>query len=128
MYVFMHVRITMCILTDNDETLLKLHLVGGSNEKKGDVEILFYGVWGYVCYLSSSFHLNNANVACRQLGFPGAVEASSPFQHSTTARLWLNNVQCFGNESGLEHCSHEGFGKSNHCNFYHKLAVVCIGA
>ena len=118
----------MCFPTDNDTTPLQLRLVGGS-DKQGDVEILYYGIWGYVCNIRSSFYINNANVACRQLGFPGASEIRSEYQDYTKTPLWLDSVQCFGNETGLEHCSHEGFGKSKYdCEtFSYKLTVLCIG-
>ena len=87
---------------------------------------MYYGVWGYVC--EESFSLNSANVACRRLGFPGAVSVQiTPTSYSTTP-LWLSGVQCIGNETGLEQCPHLGFGKSgNSCGHMYHVGVVCIG-
>ena len=86
---------------------------------------MYYGTWGTVCY-QSNFHLNSANVACRSLGFPAAVRASR-YLYDTRSddQVWLNNVQCKGNEIGLEHCSHDGFGNvPSHCD---DVCIECIG-
>ena len=73
----------------------------------------------------TNFGINNANVACRHLGFPGALRASTSFPY-TRAQVWLDNVQCIGNETGLEQCPHQGIGNHylNRCRY---SGVVCIG-
>ena len=128
MYVhqsIIYVRMCMCS-TDNDTTPLQLRLVGGTNEQQGRLEILYYGVWGYVCGWSFSF--NSANVACRRLGFPGALSMVSRHPLAVSVPLWLSEVWCIGNETGLEQCPHRGFGNfGSFCNQYDDVGVVCIG-
>ena len=47
-----------------------LRLVGGRNdEKEGNLEICFNGVWGSVCQNERDFYKSEAAVACRQLGY-----------------------------------------------------------
>ena len=112
--------------SDNDTNPLQLCLVGGSNERQGRIEILYYGIWGYVCDVY--FSLNSANVACRRLGFPGALRVWTNYPYSSTAPLWLSHVRCIGNEIGLEQCSHLGFGDyGTFCDQYDDVGVVCIG-
>ena len=75
----------------------------------------------------TSFSINNANVACRRLGYPGALRASARF-HYTTAQIWLDEVRCIGNETGLEQCSHQGLGNYLYsCRHFDDTGVVCIG-
>ena len=113
-------------ITDNDTTPLQLRLVGSTNEQQGRLEILYYGIWGYIC--DNNFNFNAANVACRRLGFPGAVRPWENYPYTSSAPLWLSNVQCIGNETGLEQCSHLGFGNRGFlCSPFDDLGVVCIG-
>ena len=121
MYACMCLRIFL--LGNNNTSPLQLRLIGGSNKQQGGLEILYYGVWGYVCY--RPFSLNSANVACRRLGFPGAVSYKQWFSYHLPATIWLSDVQCFGNETGLEQCSHLGFGNYGYCGEY--AEVLCIG-
>ena len=44
-----------------------IRLVGGSNQYEGRVEICFNETWGTIC--DGSWSTNDANVACRQLGY-----------------------------------------------------------
>ena len=76
--------------------------------------------------------MNSANVVCRRLGFPGALRVRTDLPW-TTATVWLDNVQCIGNETGLEQCPHLGFGLYRQgsffyqCDRYEDVGVVCIG-
>ena len=115
----------LCFLLDNNTSPLQLRLTGGS-DKHGILEILYYEVWGYICH--SYFSFNSANVACKRLGFPGAESVQDPRYYSTApSTLWLSRVQCFGNETGLEQCSHLGFGNPESCGKQDFVGVSCIG-
>ena len=46
-----------------------IRLVGGSSSNQGRVEVCNSNEWGTVC--DDSFSTNDANVACRQLGYSG---------------------------------------------------------
>ena len=47
-----------------------IRLVGGSTNEEGNVQVCLYGAWGSVC--QHSFGVNDARVACAQLGFQRA--------------------------------------------------------
>ena len=47
-----------------------IRLVGGSTPNEGSVQVCLNGAWGSVCH--HSFHVNEARVACAQLGYQRA--------------------------------------------------------
>ena len=83
---------------------------------------MYTGVWGTVC--NDSFTISSANVVCRQLGFPGAVQVIS--FGPGTGQIWLDEVQCTGTEMSIENCSHNEFAVHN-CLHSNDAGVVCIG-
>ena len=97
-------------------------LLNGQNENEGRVRILYGNVWGTIC--NHSFTLESANVLCRQLGYSGALEIAS-FGPGTD-QIWLDELQCVGNETSIEQCSHLGFGVHN-CFHSDDVGVKCIG-
>ena len=73
------------------------------------------------------FLTNAANVVCRRLGFPGALSVRKDFP-DMHGQIWLDNVRCIGNETGLEQCSHLGFGNQPpSCAYFGNVGVTCIG-
>lgn len=102
---------------------LQLRLVDGSSELDGRLEIFYYGFWGTIC--DDFFDITGANVACRRLGFVAA-RSYSVTVAAGSGLIWLDNVQCIGNETALEHCSHRGFGVTFGCNRYEDVGVTCI--
>ena len=98
-------------------------LVGGSSDNEGRVEVNFNGEWGTVC--DDFWSINDANVACRQLGFGTAVsvETQAAFGQGS-GTIWLDNLQCTGSETDLFSCPHNGPGTHN-CGHSEDAGVVC---
>ena len=100
-----------------------MRLINGQDAHEGRVMILYAGVWGAIC--NDLFNLSAANVVCRQLGYPGAVRVAS--YGSDSNQIWLDDVQCIGNETSIVDCSHNGFNIYD-CNFNtDQVGVECIG-
>ncbi|XP_025102832.1 deleted in malignant brain tumors 1 protein-like isoform X2 [Pomacea canaliculata] len=79
------------------------------NASSGRLEILYNGTWNLVC--DEGFGLQEAEVACRMLGFDSNGEArvmSLPYGNSST-RTISGNVTCRGTEGSLAECEHPGF-------------------
>ncbi|XP_031566686.1 deleted in malignant brain tumors 1 protein-like, partial [Actinia tenebrosa] len=113
--------------------VLKLHccqgsyysvrLVGGSSFYEGRVEVFYNGQWGTIC--DDHWDLNDANVVCRSLGLPSATSAPhSAFFGQGSGPIWLDNVNCHGNETSPSQCSHGGWGTHN-CGHSEDASVIC---
>ena len=96
--------------------------MNGSN-KEGRVEVYYNGRWGTVC--DDSWDINDARVACRQLGFPD-VEAAyhGSDVRDGTGQIWLDDLYCKGYESSLFSCPNNGMGRHD-CNHGKDAGVRC---
>ena len=64
---------------------------------------------------------------CRQLGF-GHSTLSSYGSYAGSGAIWLDHVQCTGDEPGLESCTHGGWGNVRSvCSAAHDVWVSCAG-
>jgi hypothetical protein len=91
----------------------------------GLVQVYHSGQWGTVCY--NSWDMNDAKVACRQLGFTKTV---GPWYYGRgTGKVWLYNMQCAGTENSLDSCTHNGWGTvwSDCKTHQYDAGVVCSG-
>ena len=69
------------------------------------------------------FGIEEANVACRQLGHQGATGYSTVT--GNTDEFWLDDVVCAGNELRLDDCQHLSWGDDN-CSRSETQAVTCF--
>ena len=66
-------------------------------------------------------------VVCRQLGYPGAISAPGSARFGAeSGPIWLDDVNCQGNETSIGSCGHRGWGVNN-CGHYEDASVVCYG-
>ena len=102
-----------------------LRLVGGTSAGEGRVEVYLNGEWGTVC--DDNWDINDATVACQQLGHLRAVSAlGGAYFGEGSGPIWYDNVDCVGNETNIAQCSHSGIGLHN-CNHSQDAGVICGG-
>ena len=104
-----------------------LRLVQGSEYGTGRVEIFIENnVWGTIC--DDEWDNLDAQVVCRQLGFGNSGTALLTFQPyaSSHTPIWLDNVNCNGQESRLIDCTHNGLENHN-CLHFEDAGVICTG-
>ena len=93
----------------------------------GRLEIYINSTWGSIC--SDNFDLNEANVACRQLGYQRALSTRTsfhtPYGRGTVGPIWLDEVDC--RDQSIQHllsCANVGVGVHD-CDHFSDVAVVC---
>lgn len=102
-----------------------LRLQGQLNASgRGRVEVLYNGQWGTVC--DDYWDVDDAHVACRQLGYNYAVRALqwSDVPHGS-GQIWLDDVECTGGEPNLSSCPHRGWGYHN-CIHDEDAGIECF--
>ncbi|RLU20408.1 hypothetical protein DMN91_007018 [Ooceraea biroi] len=101
-----------------------LTLTGSENgDYEGNVEILHDGKWGSIC--DDEWDDLEAGVVCRQLGFNGAIKATTNGQFGQARRrYWMDNVYCDGSEDELTRCRFDGWGVSD-CSSNEAAGVIC---
>ena len=100
-----------------------MRLAGGSSSSEGRIEIFHNGRWGTVC--DDDWDLNDANVVCRSLGLKEAISAPTLATFGRgSGEIWLDEVECGGDETSLVDCQHDGWGQNN-CGHGEDAGVVC---
>ncbi|XP_071490894.1 scavenger receptor cysteine-rich domain-containing protein DMBT1-like [Diadema antillarum] len=101
----------------------EVRLVGGESESEGRVEVLYNGAWGTVC--DDLWDIEDANVVCRRLGYSQASEAFSSAEFGEgSGPIFLDDVECTGNEQCIFSCSNRGIGVHN-CFHFEDAGVRC---
>ena len=101
---------------------ITVRLVNGTTEYEGRVEVYHNGEWGTVC--DDGWDLYDARVVCRQLGFRPIAVLKSAHYGEGSGEIWLDDVDCVGNEFIIENCAHNGWGNHN-CYHYQDAGVIC---
>ncbi|KFV82523.1 Macrophage receptor MARCO [Struthio camelus australis] len=95
-----------------------IRIVGGS--RKGRVEIFHNGVWGTIC--DDDWDSRDATVVCRMLGYSRAVSTFTA--NAGTGEIWLDDVNCKGNEHSILDCAKRSWGTHN-CSHNEDAGVEC---
>ncbi|KAM6997785.1 neurotrypsin [Tautogolabrus adspersus] len=102
---------------------IPLRLVGGVEEFEGRVEVYRDGRWGTVC--DDQWDDADAEVACRQLGLRGVAKAWSWAHFGPgSGPIWLDGVQCSGNEYSLDECPRNEW-QQHTCQHLEDAGVSC---
>ncbi|PKK16910.1 deleted in malignant brain tumors 1 protein, transcript variant X1 [Columba livia] len=103
----------------------ELRLANGPNRCSGRVEILHDGQWGTIC--DDEWTFPNAAVVCRQLHCGTALSAYGGARFGQgSGPIWLDNVQCGGDEDALTECQARPWGVNN-CDHGEDAGVTCAG-
>ena len=95
-------------------------MVGRNINNEGRVEVFRSGAWQTVC--DNGWDLNEADVACRQLGYEYAIRVlpRAAFGEGTGGQ-WEATFSCTGSESRLEDC----LTFSSSCSHSEDVGVIC---
>lgn len=81
------------------------------------------GEWGTVC--DDYWKTENARVVCYELGFTSVKKTLQSFGPGY-GRIWLDRVDCNGNETALVNCPHRGWAATS-CKHQEDVGVICSG-
>ena len=107
--------------------------MGSETPLSGRLEVLRAGVWGTVC--NNNFNFGAAQVVCQQLN----VTITDPSQiliilntavyGQGEGTIWVDDVQCIGNETNLNECFHSPWGSPNSAACIHSsdVSLTCEG-
>jgi len=114
----------LCVLFHCLEIQYDLRLVGGISENGGRLEVQINSVWGTVC--DNSWDTDDADVACRQLGYSRAFIADATSEPGDGLPILFDEVNCTGNESFLWECANNGIGVVHDCQHNEDVFLVCL--
>ncbi|NXE70824.1 DMBT1 protein, partial [Calcarius ornatus] len=100
-----------------------VRLSGGRNGCEGRVELYDGSTWGTVC--DDQWDLRDARVVCQQLGCGEPLAALDTAHFGLgSGHIFLDDVQCRGDEPSLRMCRHNGWGVHD-CRHVEDASVIC---
>ena len=136
------------ILEGDNCTEGDIRLRFGPQENQGTVEVCVGSFWSAICH--NSWDSRDAQVVCRQLGYPpfgdkpsfkcgyvdvtfhlisGAAPRYSSYYGRLDGPVLLDSLSCTGREATILQCSNRGIGIAySYCNYhYYDAGVDCSG-
>uniref|UniRef100_W5K038 SRCR domain-containing protein n=1 Tax=Astyanax mexicanus TaxID=7994 RepID=W5K038_ASTMX len=110
-----------------NQYIYSIRLVGSGGDCAGRLEVFHSGSWGTVS--DELWDIEDAQVVCRQLQCGVALSDLVPVPArfgSGTGPIWLNEVECEGNEASLWNCRYQLCGEDE-CAHKDDVGVVCSG-
>ncbi|XP_037394052.1 deleted in malignant brain tumors 1 protein-like [Pygocentrus nattereri] len=109
--------------TVNCSSREQLSITCSGGDCAGRLEVFHNGSWGTVC--GDLWDIEDAQVVCRQLQCGVALGAPVPAQFGPgTGPIWLNEVECEGNETSLFNCRFQLCGEDE-CGHKEDVGVMC---
>ncbi|XP_066153612.1 uncharacterized protein [Euwallacea fornicatus] len=106
----------------------RVKLAGGDQPNEGRIEVTVFKKTGYIC--DDQFEITDANVLCKELGFPlGALEVKGNSHYAKSLEekntlYMMDDIECFGNETSIMQCNFAGWGIHN-CADNEIAGVIC---
>lgn len=98
----------------------------GDSKSEGRLEVYHNGLWGTVC--DDFFGLDDARVACRQLGYADVVSWEDSFSYAdANGPIGIHSVQCNGDEDRLLNCSFRDDLDTYLCFHFEDVRISCSG-
>ena len=93
--------------------------------QEGTVEVCFNNTYGSICH--NLWNENDAQVVCRSLGFSSENTSAlnNAYYGSSSGSIYLNNIQCTGDEQSLSNCSFSL--EIDECTHEQDAGVSCLG-
>jgi deleted-in-malignant-brain-tumors protein 1 len=115
----------ICIATEKQCNYGELQLIGGDFPNEGRVEVCVSNHWGSIC--DSSFDSKDAKVICSQLGYGNgeAISVQPGYFGAGLGMVWLDQLQCEGNESHIVNCSRGNTNSYSNCRHVDDASVIC---
>ena len=99
---------------------VQVRLADGDDSLSGRVEVYYNSQWGTIC--DDEWGFSNSKVICSMLGHGGVIRSYTHGGGSDP--IWLDNVNCRGDETSIADCLHEGWAVQD-CSHSEDIGVVC---
>ena len=117
------ITILLCIESTRTSPAIKVRLAGDNRpHNAGRLEIYYNNTWGTVC--DDGFGNRDARVACYMLGFGRLGSFVRNYYGTGSGQIWLDDVQCTGNELSLAACRRHSWG-ANNCHHGEDVSINC---
>lgn len=111
------------VLSLTDSKIIRL--VNGTSSCSGRVEVYHNAEWGTIC--DDRWGIPEVIVACHEMNCGNPIAATyKSFYGQGKDQVWMDDVECTGQEKSLADCSHRGFGEHD-CDHSEDAGITCSG-